>query len=195
MSATCCSRAPHRGSVSSPSACRWARRAARLIQQLLTESLELAVAGGALGWLLAWLGTRTLSHNLPPVAAGLSAAHRAAAKPSAARVHGGGHDRMHAALRRRACAPRDARRHHDAAQGRREAPRHRRGRSIAGSSSCRCRSRWCSSARRRCSSRRCATFRNSTAGIGTTRVLLAYVDTRGTSLETPRDQLRSIRTA
>jgi predicted permease len=54
---------------------------ARLIQQLLTESLELAIAGGALGWLLAWLGTRTLSHNLPPIAANLS--ERITLRPSA----------------------------------------------------------------------------------------------------------------
>src|SRR5262249_38984206 len=52
----------------------------RLIQQLLTESLELAIAGGALGWLLAWLGTRTLSHNLPPIASNLS--DRIALRPS-----------------------------------------------------------------------------------------------------------------
>jgi putative ABC transport system permease protein len=44
----------------------------RLIQQLLTESVELAIAGGVLGWFFAWLGTRTLSHNLPPIAANLS---------------------------------------------------------------------------------------------------------------------------
>jgi predicted permease len=44
----------------------------RLVQQLLTESVELAVAGAVLGWFLAWLGVRTLSHNLPPIAAGLS---------------------------------------------------------------------------------------------------------------------------
>ena len=52
----------------------------RLIQQLLTESLELAIAGGALGWLLAWLGTRALSHNLPPIAANLG--ERVTLRPS-----------------------------------------------------------------------------------------------------------------
>jgi putative ABC transport system permease protein len=53
----------------------------RLIQQLLTESLELAIAGGAGGWLLAWLGTRTLAHNMPPIAANLS--DRIVLQPSA----------------------------------------------------------------------------------------------------------------
>ena len=44
----------------------------RLVRQLLIESLELALAGGFLGLVVARLGTSVLAHNLPPMAAGMS---------------------------------------------------------------------------------------------------------------------------
>ena len=44
----------------------------RIARQLLTESLELGLAGGVLGLVLARLGTILLSHNLPPVAINLA---------------------------------------------------------------------------------------------------------------------------
>ncbi len=44
----------------------------RLIRQFLTESIVLGVAGGALGLLLAWLGTRALVAMFPPTISNLN---------------------------------------------------------------------------------------------------------------------------
>jgi predicted permease len=40
---------------------------ARLVRQMLTESLLLALAGAAAGWLLAWIATPLFLHSLPPL--------------------------------------------------------------------------------------------------------------------------------
>ena len=54
-----------RGARRSPSGWRWAGRANKIVQQLFTESMLLALVGGAAGLVVAYWSTSALMHSMP----------------------------------------------------------------------------------------------------------------------------------